>query len=51
MTLDDDDSDETKGTISDIGIRHIKRNASPYNTLIILELTLELGKSIDASGL
>jgi hypothetical protein len=57
MILDDDDSDKAyagdkaKGAISDIDTGRIKRDASPYNTLITLELELEPGKSINASGL
>ena len=36
MTLDDDDSDETKGAIGDVGIRRVKRDASPHITLVTL---------------
>jgi hypothetical protein len=57
MILDDDDSDkacagdEAEGAIGDVDTRCIKRDASPHNTLITLELELEPGKSIDTSGL
>jgi hypothetical protein len=50
MTLDDDDSDETKGAIGDVGIRRVKRDAIPHITLVTLEFALGSGKSIDASG-
>jgi len=56
MILDDDDSDkacagdEAEGAISDIHTGRIERDASPHNTLVTSELTLEPGKSIGVFG-
>jgi hypothetical protein len=57
MILDNNDldkayiKDKAKGAISNINTRCIKRDASPYNTLVTLELVLELIKPITISSL
>jgi len=51
MTLDDDDSDETKGAISDISMRCIEQDMSPHITLINSEFILAPRKPIDISSL
>jgi hypothetical protein len=43
--------DKAKGAISDINTRRVKRDTSPHNTLVTLELALEPVKPIAASGL
>jgi hypothetical protein len=55
MILDDDldkacTGDEAKGAIGDVDTGRVKRDASPHYTFVTLELALEPGKSIDASG-
>ena len=55
MILDNDDSDKAydkdkaEGAISNVDTRRVKWDASPYNTIITLELALGLVTSIDTS--
>jgi hypothetical protein len=50
MTLDVKDSDEAKGAIGDVGTRRVKRDVSPYITLVTSEFALGPVKSINVSG-